>query len=141
MPIFDLVIRNGTVATASDVFASDIGVRDGVVVALGQGLGAGAREIDASNRLVIPGGVDSHTHIEEPRAGPTVNADTFSTGSASAAAGGTTTVIGFARQPIAAGDQPLQHLPEHIHRHVIGIDQQRNAARVVHGVPCEKNGV
>jgi dihydropyrimidinase len=114
LPIFDLVIRNGTVATASDVFASDIGVRDGVVVALGQGLGAGAREIDASNRLVIPGGVDSHTHIEEPRAGPTVSADTFSTGSASAAAGGTTTVIGFARQP--RGGSLREAVTEHMAR-------------------------
>ena len=98
MPEFDLVIRNGTIATASDVFSGDIGIRGGQVVALGRGLGAGAKEIDATGRLVLPGGIDSHTHIEEPRGGPTVNADSFASGSASAAVGGTTTVIGFARQ-------------------------------------------
>lgn len=77
MPEFDLVIRNGTVATASDVFAADIGVAGGRIAALARGLGPGAREIDAAGRLVLPGGVDSHTHIEEPRGGPTANADTF----------------------------------------------------------------
>ncbi len=107
MADFDLVIRNGTVATATDVFASDIGIREGRIAALARGLGPGAREIDATGRLVLPGGVDSHTHIEEPRPGPTVNADSFASGTASAAVGGTTTVICFARQPkggsIAAG--------------------------------------
>jgi dihydropyrimidinase len=63
MPEFDLVIRDGTVATASDVFAADVGVRDGRVSALGKSLGAGAREIDASGKLVLPGGVDTHTHL------------------------------------------------------------------------------
>jgi dihydropyrimidinase len=114
MSAFDLVIRNGTVATATDVFAADIGVKDGVVVALGQGLGTGAREIDATGRLVLPGGVDSHTHIEEPRGGPTRNADSFATASASAAAGGTTTVIGFARQPRAGSMR--EAVTEHLAR-------------------------
>lgn len=98
MPDYDLVIRHGTVATASDVFTADVGVRDGVIVALGQGLGAGAREIDATGRLVLPGGVDTHAHIDEPRSPPTASADGFASGSASAAAGGTTSVICFARQ-------------------------------------------
>lgn len=108
---FDLVIRNGTVATASDVFASDVGIRGGQVVALARGLGPGAREIDATDRLVLPGGVDSHTHIAEPRLGPTANADSFASGSASAAVGGTTTVIGFARQ--ARGGSMLAGVTEH----------------------------
>ena len=111
MPEFDLVIRNGTVATASDVFASDIGIIGGQVVALGRGLGAGRREIDATGKLVLPGGMDSHTHIDEPRGGPTVNADSFASGSASAAVGGTTTVIGFARQ--ARGGSIAQGVAEH----------------------------
>ncbi|MFC7610468.1 amidohydrolase family protein [Teichococcus aestuarii] len=102
MPEFDLVIRNGTVATASDVFQADIGVRDGQVAALARGLGPGAREIEAGGRLVLPGGVDTHTHIEEPRSPPTASADSFASASASAAAGGTTTVICFARQSAAS---------------------------------------
>ena len=111
MPEFDLVIRNGTVATASDAFAADVGVRDGRVAALGKDLGAGAREIDARGKLVLPGGVDTHTHIDEPRGPPTVNADSFASGSASAAAGGTTTVIGFARQErgVPAGQSVAEH--------------------------------
>jgi dihydropyrimidinase len=114
MPDFDLVIRNGTIATASDVFSGDIGIRGGQVVALGRGLGAGAREIDATGKLVLPGGIDSHTHIEEPRGGPTVNADSFASGSASAAVGGTTTVIGFARQE--RGGSIAQGVAEHMAR-------------------------
>ena len=57
MPDFDLVIRNGVVATAADTVACDIGIKDGVVATLGRSLVAGAREIDASGRLVLPGGI------------------------------------------------------------------------------------
>lgn len=114
MPEHDLVIRNGTVATASDVFAADIGISGGRVVALAKRLGAGAQEIDATGKLVLPGGVDSHTHIEEPRGGPTVNADSFASGTASAAVGGTTTVIGFARQ--ARGGSMVAGVAEHHER-------------------------
>ena len=56
MSDYDLVIRNGTVVTAADTTVCDIGIKDGVVATLGRGLGAGAREIDASGRLVLPGG-------------------------------------------------------------------------------------
>ena len=59
MSDFDLVIRNGTVATAADTTACDIGIKDGVVATLGKNLGPGAQEIDASGRLVLPGGIDS----------------------------------------------------------------------------------
>ena len=64
MSDYDLVIRNGTVATAADTTVCDIGIKDGVVATLGQSLGSGEREIDASGRLVLPGGIDSHCHIE-----------------------------------------------------------------------------
>ena len=114
MDSFDLVIRNGTVATAADVFEADIGIRGGKVAALAKGLPKGAREIDATGKLVLPGGIDSHTHIEEPRGGPTVNADSFASGTASAAVGGTTTVIGFARQP--KGGSIAQGVAEHLER-------------------------
>ena len=62
---YDLVIRGGTVATAADTVACDVGIRDGRVVALAEGLGPGADEIDAAGKLVLPGGVDSHCHIEQ----------------------------------------------------------------------------
>src|SRR6266581_8189265 len=98
MADFDLVIRNGTVATASDTTECDVGVKDGLVVALGQGLAAGDRDIDASGRLVLPGAIDSHCHIEQRSSGGIMCADDFYSATVSAAFGGTTTVIPFAAQ-------------------------------------------
>jgi dihydropyrimidinase len=96
--LYDLVIRGGRVATASDDFPADVGIRDGRIVALGERLAPGAKEIDASGKLVLPGGIDSHAHIEQVSAGGLLNADTFESATASAAHGGTTTVISFAAQ-------------------------------------------
>ena len=98
MAQFDLVIRNGTVATASDRFQADVGISGGCIAALGRGLGAGGEEIDASGRLVLPGGVDAHCHLDQPSSDGSVCADGFTSGSVSAAAGGTTTIIPFALQ-------------------------------------------
>ncbi|TFZ05188.1 dihydropyrimidinase [Ramlibacter henchirensis] len=94
----DLVIRNARVATASDTFDCDVGIRDGRIALLGQELPAGAREIDAAGRTVTPGGVDAHCHLDQPMEGPARMADDFATGSRSAACGGTTTIIPFAAQ-------------------------------------------
>jgi dihydropyrimidinase len=98
MADYDLVIRNGTVATAGDIQHCDVGIKDGVVVALGRGLAAGAREIDAKGRLVLPGAVDSHCHIEQRSSAGVVCADDFYSATVAAAFGGTTTVIPFAAQ-------------------------------------------
>ena len=98
MSDFDLVIRRGTVATAADTTACDIGIKDGVVAMLGKNLGLGTREIDASGRLVLPGGIDSHCHIEQRSSAGVVCADDFYSATVSAAFGGTTTVIPFAAQ-------------------------------------------
>jgi dihydropyrimidinase len=97
---FDLVIRGGTVATASDVFRADVAIAGERIAALGLGLPAGERDIDAAGRLVLPGGVDSHCHIEQLTASGLMNADTFATATRSAAMGGTTTVIPFAAQHV-----------------------------------------
>lgn len=94
----DLVIRNARVATASDTFACDIGIRGGRIALLGEGLPAGRSEIDAAGRTVTPGGVDAHCHLDQPMEGPVKMADDFLTGTRSAACGGTTTVIPFAAQ-------------------------------------------
>ncbi len=94
----DLVLRNARVATASDTFEADIGVRDGRIVILGSGLPAGEREIDAAGRVVTPGGVDAHCHLDQPMTPPVRMADDFDSGTRSAACGGTTTVIPFAAQ-------------------------------------------
>ncbi|MFM8681643.1 MAG: dihydropyrimidinase [Alphaproteobacteria bacterium] len=98
MAEFDLVIRGGRVATASETFDADIGVRGGRIAALGKDLGRGAREIDAAGRWVLPGGIDSHCHIAQLSSSGVMTADDFATGSTSAACGGTTTIIPFAAQ-------------------------------------------
>src|SRR6201981_991640 len=95
MSDYDLVIRNGSVATAADTTVCDIGIKDGVVTTLGQSLGSGAREIDASGRLFLPGGVDSHCHIEQRSSAGVVCADDFYSATVAAAFGGTTTGIPF----------------------------------------------
>ena len=63
---FDLVIRDGTIADGKGgaLFDADVGVKDGVIVAVAPGLGRGAEEIDAKGRLVAPGFVDIHTHYD-----------------------------------------------------------------------------
>lgn len=103
MSAFDTVIRGGTVVTAADRAICDVGIRGGKVVALADKLEGAERTIDASGRLVLPGGIDAHCHLDQPRAqglasGGAVMADDFASGSLSAAFGGTTTIIPFAVQ-------------------------------------------
>jgi dihydropyrimidinase len=95
---FDLVIRGGTVVTAGDSVRCDVGVRDGRIAALGLDLGEAGRMIDATGRLVMPGGVDSHVHIAQPSGDGIVMADDFESATRSAALGGTTTVLPFVLQ-------------------------------------------
>lgn len=95
---FDLVVRNACVATASDSFTCDIGICQGRITQLGLKLTRGAHEIDASGRVVTPGGVDAHCHLDQPMEAPAHMADGFESGTRSAACGGTTTVIPFAAQ-------------------------------------------
>ncbi|MPT27613.1 MAG: hypothetical protein E2602_12005, partial [Achromobacter sp.] len=95
---FDLTIRNGRISTATDTFYADIGVRDGVIAALGQGLAPGARDIDAAGRWVLPGGIDSHCHVDQLSVMCIMCADDFHSATVSAAFGGTTTIIPFAAQ-------------------------------------------
>ena len=97
MSTLDLVIRGGTVVTGSDEYAADVGVRDGRVVALGKLDEPAARVVDARSMLVMPGGVDNHVHVDQPAPG-VVMCDDFDSGTASAAAGGTTTIICFSWQ-------------------------------------------
>ena len=113
MEAFDLVIRHGLVATASDTVAADVGIRAGRVVALGHELARGRDEIDARGKLVLPGGVDAHCHLDQAMEGAARMADDFETGTRSAACGGTTTVIPFAAQ---LKGQSLQAAVDDYHR-------------------------
>jgi dihydropyrimidinase len=99
-PAYDLIIRGGRVATTTDVFEADVAVTGETIAAIGRGLGPAKREVDARGRLVLPGGVDSHCHIEQLSAAGIVNADTFESATTSAAFGGTTSVISFAAQHV-----------------------------------------
>jgi len=98
MSSFDLVITGGTVATAADTFSSDVGIKDGRIVALGAELADGAQTIDATGRLVLPGGIDSHVHISQPSGPGIVMADDFESGTRSAAFGGNTLIMPFCLQ-------------------------------------------
>ncbi|MBN9073427.1 MAG: dihydropyrimidinase [Rhizobiales bacterium] len=95
---FDLIIRGGTVVTTAGVGKYDIGVSDGRIVALAEHLGDAERVVDATGRLVLPGGVDTHCHIEEPPEGGYTISGTFETETASALTGGTTSIVSFAVQ-------------------------------------------
>jgi dihydropyrimidinase len=96
---FDTVIRNGTLVTATDTYLGDVGIRNGKIAAIGLDLpieGAG-KVIEARGMLVMPGGIDVHTHLDMPFGG-TMSADDFESGTIAAAYGGTTTLIDFAIQ-------------------------------------------
>lgn len=101
------LIAGGTVVTAADTVRADVLVDDERIVVIGSAPGTPAdRVIDASERYVIPGGVDVHTHMELETAG-TVASDDFATGTAAAAWGGTTTIVDYAGhergEPVLAG--------------------------------------
>ena len=93
----DLVIRNGTVATASDTFKADIGITGGRITAIAESLSAD-REIDASGKLVLPGGIEAHCHIAQESATGGMTADDYRSGSISAAYGGNSCFVPFAAQ-------------------------------------------
>lgn len=98
MEDFDLTIRGGRVATAGSLVACDLGIRDGRIVAIADRLAPGRRDIDATGRLVLPGGVDGHCHFDQPTGDGSRMADDFLSGTRSALFGGTTTIIPFAAQ-------------------------------------------
>lgn len=108
----DLVVRGGTVVTASDSYAADVGIRDGRIIAIGDAL-SGRQVIDATGLLVLPGGIDAHVHLDQPTSDGTVMADDFASGTRSAAAGGNTTVLPFALQ---VKGQSLRACVEDYHR-------------------------
>src|SRR5688572_29692316 len=97
-----VLIRNGTLVTASESFPSDILIEGETITRIGPDLESGsAQVIDAAGKLVLPGGVDAHTHLDLPMFG-TVSSDDHYSGHKAAAFGGTTTVMDFV---------PLENLP------------------------------
>ncbi len=94
----ELVVRHGTVVTATETMRCDVGVDGGRITALGESLAAGRRELDASGLYVLPGGIDSHVHLEQVSSAGVMCADDFYSGTVAAVFGGTTTVVPFAAQ-------------------------------------------
>lgn len=100
------LIKNGTIVTSADRYQADIYIDKGVITLVGQGLNLPAdTTIDASGKLVLPGGIDVHTHLDMPFGG-TTSADDFESGTIAAAHGGTTTVVDFAIQNFGEGLYP-----------------------------------
>ncbi|MCA9858391.1 MAG: amidohydrolase family protein [Thermomicrobiales bacterium] len=90
----DLVIRGGTIVTATETYAADVGITGETIAEIGQGL-AGTREVDAAGLLVMPGGLDAHVHCsfwEDVPPDVPQWSDNFETGTKSAAAGGITSI-------------------------------------------------
>src|SRR5438045_4225132 len=93
------LIKNCRIITAADDYVADIFIDGETVSAIGRNLPMKADQtIDARGKLVIPGAIDPHVHMELPFGG-TVSSDDFKTGTIAAAFGGTTTIIDFAIQP------------------------------------------
>jgi allantoinase len=92
MSAFDLIVRGGDVVTADGTHAGDdVGVVDGAIVAIGPQLeGGGREEVDAAGRLVLPGAVDAHVHLNDPGR---AEWEGFATGTAALAVGGTTCAV------------------------------------------------
>jgi dihydropyrimidinase len=93
--MYDLVVKRGTLVGPKASFVADVGVAGERVAAVGVGL-QGRQEIDATGLYVLPGAVDGHVHLNDPRSASPPTADSFETGSRAAAFGGVTTVVDFA---------------------------------------------
>lgn len=91
---YDLVIKHGTLVTATHEVLADLAISGEQIAAIGHDL-HGERELDATGKLVIPGGVDIHVHMQMPLPGGVVSADDFFTGTRAAAIGGTTAIVDF----------------------------------------------
>ncbi|SCU84924.1 LAMI_0C09428g1_1 [Lachancea mirantina] len=100
MSLYDLIIKNGIVCTASDVFPACIGIKDGKISSIAGNLEdhLALEIIDAEGALITPGGIDAHVHVDERLKLLGEVADTMGDATRSAVAGGTTTLVAFATQ-------------------------------------------
>lgn len=96
----DLAIRGGTLATATETFRADIGIRDGRIVTIAEAVTDADDVLDATDRIVMPGGIEAHCHIAQANAKGVMTADDYQSGSISAAFGGNSCFVPFAAQNI-----------------------------------------
>ncbi len=94
-----ILIKNGTVVSADKTFAADVLIDSGTIKEVRPGIPVEAAHevLDATGMLLLPGGIDAHTHLDMPFGG-TTSSDDFETGTRAAAIGGTTTIVDFAIQ-------------------------------------------
>jgi dihydropyrimidinase len=93
-----ILIKNGLIVTATDLYQGDVLIEGDRIRTIGTALDVRAdRVIDATDRYVLPGGIDCHTHLDMPFGG-TTSADDFESGTIAAAFGGTTSIVDFAIQ-------------------------------------------
>jgi dihydropyrimidinase len=97
----DIKLTGGTVVTAEGSFEADVAIRDGRIAEVGQDLRPlnGGGTVDVTGRLLMPGFIDGHTHMDMPFGG-TITADNWDTGTAAALAGGTTMIVDFSLQGV-----------------------------------------
>ena len=91
----DMILANGTIVTAHESYDADIGIEGGVIKQIGHGLGPAGRTVDCSDKILFPGGVDVHTHVEFELMGQET-ADNFHSSTVAAACGGITTICDYA---------------------------------------------
>ncbi|MDR0568443.1 MAG: dihydropyrimidinase [Spirochaetaceae bacterium] len=94
----DVIVKNGTIVTGSQMFRGDIGVERGKIAVIADRIaGSAGRIVDAEGLYVLPGGVDVHTHLDLP-VGDMVSADSYQSGTRAAVCGGVTTVFDYPTQ-------------------------------------------
>ena len=132
-----VLIKNGRIVTSVDDYHADVFINGSQVALIGKDLMIEAdKKIDAAGKLVIPGGVDPHTHLELPFGGTTTS-DTFKTGTRAAAHGSTTCIIDFAVQ--SRGTSTLKALDDwHAKRRASAIDYAFHM--IVTDMPQERIG-
>src|SRR5438477_12698948 len=97
--MLDIVVENAKIVSQSGIYEGEIGIDDGTITEVSKNVeGRAERRVDAGGKVVLPGLVDGHTHMEFPFMG-TVTADDFESGTVASACGGVTTIIDFAIQP------------------------------------------
>jgi dihydropyrimidinase len=108
----EVLIKGGRIVTAVDDYVADILIRDGQIESIGREISSTTAVVhNASGLLVLPGGIDVHTHMEFDL-GTAQTCDTYETGTRSAAFGGTTTIVDFALQ--RKGETPKQALDQRL---------------------------
>ena len=141
MDSFDLLVINGLIVTASDTANYDIAIKDGKIALLAPpGIlprDKATQVIDAEGGYVMPGGIDCHVHLEEPAlfGGKGRSSDNFETGTRSAVAGGTTTVVVFA--PQSKKDDSLLEVLEATHKRASGNCYADYSFHMLVSNPCE----